>query len=373
MKIKILIISTVEFRLNGITSVILNYYRFMEKEKFQIDFILLNQIDKKLANELLSKGSNVFYISRNSNPIKYISRLNKIMKKNNYDIVHIHGNSSTMAMELIPAFITRIPVRIVHSHNTTTQHPFIHKILYPLFSFLYTDAFACGEEAGKWLFLNKPFIVLNNGINLKTYKFDYKVRKKIRGTLKYTENEIVLGHVGHFSKQKNHEFLLDFFSELLMMNKRYRLLLIGEGELEEKMKQKAKELLIDNQIIFLGKTNNVNDYLQAMDLFVLPSLYEGLPVVLIEAQANGLYCMVSDKVSKESDMTGHLNFISINNTKEWVDKANMIFEEIGIDKRDEMSENSQTSIKNKGYDINVNANCLKDIYINLYQESRKIK
>lgn len=192
----------------------------------------------------------------------------------------------------------------------------MNKVLYPFFLLLYTHGFACGKDAGKWMFHNKPFEIIRNGINLKQYRYNEVVRSEYRKKLD-VGRRTVIGHIGNFVDQKNHTFLLDAFAELLKMDENYLLLLISEGSLLEEIKEKARVLQIEDNVVFTGKTTVVQHYLQAMDLFVLPSLYEGLPVVLIEAQAAGLPCIVSDRVTKEADLTDSITYIPINNPKDW--------------------------------------------------------
>lgn len=360
-KIKILIVNTVRFRLNGITSVILNYYRNMDKSDMQIDFVVINEISSEYRQELESNGAKIFYLPRKKNPLKYQVELFKIIKQNKYDIIHIHGNSSMMLLETLPAKLGGIPVRIVHSHNTTCTHMLLHKILNPLFKCTYTHAFACGEEAGKWLFGNSNFTIIKNGIDLKKYSYNEEIRNIYRKKICAT-NRIVIGHVGNFIEQKNHSFLIDVFNDLVSKNPNYLLLLISDGALMEQIKEKVRNLNLDNNVIFLGKTTEVQNYLQAMDIFILPSLYEGLPVVLIEAQANGLPCLVSDKVSKESNLTDSLKFIPIDNKSIWVENLIEVSSKLDIYNRFKKCEEYQMKISKNGYDISNNANSIKKMY-----------
>lgn len=358
---KVLIINTVQFQLNGISSVIMNYFRKMNKEEMQIDFLVMSDMNESYRSEIEAAKSRIFYLPRKKNPFQYVIGLNKIIKREKYDVVHIHGNSATMTLETGISKWNKVPVVIAHSHNTTCSHMKIHEMLYPIFKRTYTHGMACGEEAGKWLFREEPFEVLKNGIDLKKFGFDEAVRKEYRKGLGIQEGEVLVGHIGNFLEQKNHTFLLDSFSELLKKDSRYRLLLIGEGYLFDEMKEKAHQLGIQESVIFLGKTTEVAKYYQAMDLFVLPSLYEGLPVVLIEAQAAGLPCIVSDKVAKESDLTGNMRFIPIEEPGIWADT---VIENV-INCNDERNTRSiewQKKIMDAGYDISSNANYMRELY-----------
>lgn len=358
---KVLVVSTVRFRLNGITSVILNYYRNLNKEDMKIDFVVPNEISEDYKKELNSNGSVVYHIPRKKKPFAYQKKLYQILKQNQYDIIHIHGNSAMMLLDVLPAKFAKTEVRIVHSHNTTCNYVWIHKILEPIFKLCYTHGFACGEDAGKWLFGNDDFVLLKNGIELEKYKYDEKIRQIYREKIGATNRKVV-GHVGNFIEQKNHEFLIDVFAELVKKDENYLLLLISDGALLNHIKEKVKNLNLDNNVIFLGKCTEVYNYLQAMDLFVLPSLHEGLPVVLIEAQASGLPCFVSDKVSKESDLTNSINFIDISNLKSWIEEINNFFVSDIKKNRMEVSRINQDKISMQGYDVKKNASIMEELF-----------
>ena len=168
---KVLIVNTVTFRLNGITSVIMNYYRNMDRTGMQIDFVVTNEISNEFRTELEGSGATVYYIPRTADPLAYMGKLYRVCKEGGYDIVHIHGNSTTMLLDVLPALLARVPVRIVHSHSTNCSHVMLHKLLKPLFRRCYTHGFACGEDAGRWLYGKRPFTILKNGVDLKKYRY----------------------------------------------------------------------------------------------------------------------------------------------------------------------------------------------------------
>ena len=182
---------------------------------------------------------------------------------------------------------------------------------------LCTVRLACGEDAGKWLYREQKFTVLNNGIETNKYLFSDSVRSITRKELGVKENEILLGHIGNFIEQKNHTFLIDIFSEVHRTNPEFKLLLISDGMLMPTIKDKVHSLELDDAVVFLGKTMNVQNYLSAMDLFLLPSLHEGLPLVLVEAQASGLTCVVSDTVAREADLTETSWYLPISTVEPW--------------------------------------------------------
>lgn len=358
---RVLIINTVKFRENGITAVIMNYYKNMDKSDVQIDFVVINDIVQKFRNEIEPNGSKIFHIPRNRNPISYMIKLKKVIKDGNYDIVHIHGNSAMMLLDMIPSKIAGTKVRIAHSHNTTCDHLAAHKLLNPFFQKSYTHALACSDEAGKWLFVNKPFTVLKNSIDSLSFSYNETIRNEYRKKINAGDKKVI-GHVGNFLPQKNHTFLLESFAETLKKDNNCLLLLLGTGLLFDEMKQKAKELEIQDNVIFQGVTFDVNNYMQAMDLFVFPSLFEGLGIVMLEAQASGLPCLASTAVPVDAKMLSSTEFLPIDDKKLWGDK--MATTNI-ISNRKNNSETAIKKLTENGYDIKSNAENLLKFYYNV--------
>jgi len=258
-----------------------------------------------------------------------------------------------------------IGIRIAHSHcidfQTDSQ---LKKLIGDLFKVplnkYANNYFACSKEAGEWLFGNKitnsdKFKIVHNAVDLQKYKFDAETRNKIRSDLKIDSNTVVMGHVGRFVNLKNHDFLIDIFYEFNQMCKNSKLLLLGTGIKENEIKEKVKKLELEENVIFVGFKNNVNDYMCAMDLFVLPSKAEGLGLVLIEAQASGLKCFASqDVVPEEVNVSNTIEFISLNSSsKEWADSLIKINNE---------RLNNQEIIKQQGYDIRDTGKFLQDFY-----------
>lgn len=358
---KVLVINTVRFKLNGISAVIKNYYQAMDKKNLQMDFAAIDDPSDEYRC-FFEKNHLRCFVFYKRNIVSYFCKILALCRKEKYDIVHIHGNSANMAIELFAVTLGGVKVRIAHSHNTATMHPFMHNLLWPMFSKLCTTRLACGEDAGKWLYRDKNFTVLNNGIQTKDYAFSEEKRDTVRKELGIQDDEILLGHVGNFIEQKNHSFLIDIFSEVHSENPKFKLLLISDGMLMPIIKDKVHSLGLDDAVIFLGKTLKVSEYLQAMDLFLLPSLHEGLPVVLVEAQAAGLICVVSNTVAKEADLTESSVFLPIDSVALWT----TVIEKLGYKKRsrEEASRKNIDLIKEKGYDIEQNADKLCQIYVN---------
>jgi glycosyltransferase involved in cell wall biosynthesis len=364
--IKVLIISTTNFDLDGITNVIMNYYRFMDKSNMQIDFVVPNDVEDSLKKEIQSNGSYLFKIEgRTTNVLSYILKLYNLIKLNKYDIVHAHGNSSTLALEMYSAKLGRARIRIPHSHNSTCKHKLAHRLFRPLFYYYYTNAFACGEKAGKWLFNDRPFEIIKNGIDLSKYKFNIEVRNEFRAKYKLNGSKVV-GHIGHFSYQKNHEYLIDIFSELYFLDENYRLLLIGDGELKEHIVKKVERLGLLNAVIFTGKINNVHQLMQSIDMIVMPSRFEGLPLTLIEAQASCLPCFVSDVISREVAITDLISFIPLEDSpKEWAKQIHKAKFSNRVDIRD----SNYNQIVDAGYSILDNAKKMKELFVSFTSQS----
>ncbi|MBR3789232.1 MAG: glycosyltransferase family 1 protein, partial [Clostridia bacterium] len=260
----------------------------------------------------IKKNNNKVFVLpfRNSNPLKYVIALKKIIKENKYDIVYVHGNSATMAVELISAKLAGCKVRVAHSHNTQCNHMKINKLLMPFFSILYTDCCACSPEAGKFLFGNRECYVVNNGIYVPKYEFSEEIRDKIRTQLG-VENKFVIGHIGRFAYQKNQEFLINILKVVIEKGEDAVLLLVGEGETIEMVKSTAESLGVADRVIFFGTTDFVNEVVQAMDCFVFPSRFEGLGIVAIEAQASGLSCVASTEVPEKVKINDKTTFLSL--------------------------------------------------------------
>ena len=257
--------------------------------------------------------------SRHQNPIEHYRELKRSISCKHYDIIHVHGNSSLMAIELFIAKQAGIKVRIAHSHNSVCPNMTLHNILNLYFRKLYTHALACGTLAGDWLFGKGNFQVIPNGFNTEKFYFDPLARDLIRKKLGL-ENKIVIGHVGRFNFQKNHQYLIKIFEKIAASKTDVYLLLIGIGPDYEKIEEIISKSLYKNRIILYGETREVGAIYSAMDVFVLPSRYEGLPVVLLEAQISGLPCVVSDKVTREVDF-GDIRWESIDDVPEVWGKA----------------------------------------------------
>ena len=305
----------------GVESVIMNYYRHLDHTKIQFDFICDEDSTRIPYDEIKKLGGRVFLVPKYQKLPQYLKALEDLFRKNHYRIVHSNVNTLSV-FPLYAAKKAGVPIRISHSHSTSNVREWKRNIIKNIlrtFSKRYaTDYFACSELAGRYLFGSKTFDrgevkIIHNAIDLDKFKFDPIARKNLRKELGIDDETIVIGHVGRFVQTKNHHFLIYAFKKYHNKNPNAKLLLIGTGPLEEKIKAKVKKLNLEDSVLFLGQRNDTNKLYSVMDIFCLPSLYEGLPVAGIEAQAAGLPCVYSDKVTIEADAANNAYYASIKN------------------------------------------------------------
>lgn len=365
---KILCINTNGLRNDGITNSILNYYAHMDRSDMTVDILETRFVEKNVEQKFLNLGIGLKKTKPRNNVISYIISTALLIKKEGYDIVHIHGSSALLSIELLAAWLGGCKIRIAHSRNTTCKHEKLDKLLKLPFVLLCTERFACGEDAGKWLFGNREFSVINNGKDLDAFEFNVSVRTRMRK--KYNlEKYTVIGHVGNFNYQKNHNFLINVFADIVRKSDNYRLVLIGTGtEYLEKTKVQVREMGLAEKVIFMGSIDNVAEMLCAMDVMLLPSHYEGLPNVVLEWQLSGLPSFISDKITKECRVTELVHFLPIDKGKDiWVQGiTNTKIQEDYL--RLEKSKAAHKIMKMNGYDIQENAVQLKEKYKKMIQE-----
>lgn len=349
----------------GVESVVMNYYRNIDRTKIQFDFICDEDSTNIPYEEIEKMGGRIILIPPYQKILQYENELIKIFKDNNYKIVHSHINTLSI-FPLRAAEKAGVPIRIAHSHSTTNKKEkkknLVKQILRPLSKIYATHYMCCSELAGRWLFGKKEYdkgnvYLLNNAIDLDKFKYDKKIRKSKRKELNISDDTLVVGHIGRFVPQKNHTFLIDIFNEIHKKEKNSILLLIGQGPLMNEIKQKVETLGISDSVKFLGQRNDVSELYQVFDVFLLPSLYEGLPVVGVEAQASGLYCFFSDDMTKEIKILDSTKFLSLK------DNASLWAKHI----IDILSQNKRNKIVNEfaqaGFDIFMESNKLEAYYL----------
>lgn len=354
----------------GVESVVMNYYRNIDRNKIQFDFFCDEDSTNIPYEEIEKLGGKVILIPPYQKVISYQKKLQEILKESNYKIIHSHINTLSM-FPLRAAKKAGVPVRIAHSHSTSNKKEWkkniLKNILKPFSKKYATDYMCCSELAGRWLFGNKVYdegkvYLLNNAISLEEFRYNEKMRKNKRAELNIPDKKLVIGHIGRFVKQKNHTFLIDIFNEIHKLKPDSILLLAGQGPLQDEIKQKVKDLQIDDSVKFLGQRNDVNELYQAFDVFLLPSLYEGLPVVGVEAQASGCLCYLSDDMTKETKVLDSTVFMSLFNTsEEWA--KNIISSAIKFEKR-----NTKEEVSQYGFNIRKEAINLEKKYEELYNE-----
>lgn len=352
----------------GVESVVMNYYRYIDRTKIQFDFICDDDSTNIPYEEIEKLGGKVILIPPYQKVFKYHNKLKKILKEGHYKIVHSHINTLSV-FSLFAAKCAGVPVRIAHSHSTTNKKEkkknLLKQLLRPFSKLFATDYMCCSELAGRWLFGDKEYdkgnvYLLNNAIDLDKFKYNETLRKKKRKELGIKDDTLVIGHIGRFVVQKNHDYLIDIFNEIHKKNNNSVLLLAGQGPLMEEIKNKAKELNLDDSVKLLGQRNDANELYQAFDVFLLPSLYEGLPVVGVEAQAAGLLCYLSDDMTKETKVLDITKFMSLNNTpEEWADN---ILDDVKKYKRIDVSKEMTA----KNFNIKEEVKRLEKYYLNLY-------
>ncbi len=347
--------------IGGIESFLMNIYRNINLQKYEFVFLTYNDEKYDFEDEILSLGGKILRIS-NPNKVsifRHIYQLYSIMKKEKPDVVHCHTHFNC-AYVMFAAACAGIKIRITHSHSTYAklEKRLIKRIKWffsrKIINFFSTNKLACSTEAGEALYNDHKFIVIPNGIDLEKYSFSESKRKELRKKYKIDDNCIVIGHVGRLDIPKNHMFLLEIFKCFLMKNENTKLILVGSGPLENKIKNYIEKAKINDKVIMMGNRNDVYDIYNMFDIFIFPSLYEGLPVTLVEAQANGLQIFASDNISHEIKISENLNFYNLKNTAEqW---ANNIY--YNYKERIE----SNVVIKNSIYSINNTINELVKIY-----------
>ena len=319
---KILIVNTSGLGMGGITTHMLNYIQALKQKGYEGTFtiVVTGVREEKFLKSFADLGCALEYLpDRKKELLRYIFSLRLLMLRQKFDVVHVHGNSSTMGLELSLAKMEKVPIRIAHCHNSKCEHPKVHKMLYPLLRASYTQAVACSTLAGDWIFGSGNYTVLPNAIDLQKFQYNPTIRKRYREILKVNEDTLLVGHVGNFNEQKNHEFLIDVFYEILKYRKA-KLVLIGTGPLQENVKKQVKDLQIEDDVYFLGIRNDVNCWMQAMDTFVFPSRWEGFGMVLIEGQASNLPMVVSKEVPRIVKVTDNIHFVDLKETvKGWSD------------------------------------------------------
>lgn len=358
MPIRILHIVTYMGR-GGLETLLMNCFRHIDREQIQFDFLVHREFRGDYDDEIEALGGKIYRLPRlnPANPGYFRALYDFFKNHSEYRIVHCHLDCMS-ALPLSVAKKCGVPVRIAHSHNANQDKNWkylLKRFYMKKIPDTATHFFACSKDAGDWMFPGQSVTVLKNGIETDRFYFNPDVKSALRTELGI-QDQLVIGHTGRFMPQKNHSFLLDVFAQIRKEKSNALLLLIGEGPLEHEIRQKATELALIDSVRFLGVRKDVNHLLQAMDIYVMPSLYEGLSLAAVEAQASGLPCYFSDSVSAECKLTDSVTFLPLSaSPSRWAE---------AILKADISSRKSgHEAVRDAGFDIQNTADFLQDFYM----------
>lgn len=341
----------------GIEHFVMDYYRHIDRTRVQFDFLVSVEAEGYFDQEIRSMGGAIYHAyPLKKNPVRNYFDIARIVQENHYDIVHRHTGSAFGYFDLRAARHGGAKHLILHSHNNQAGNQPLH-VLSNVFLKIPCERLACSQEAGEWLFgARQDFKIINNAIDCDKFQFENATRNRVRKELQL-EDKFVIGHVGRFEDQKNHFRMLKIFKAVLGKYPNSVLILIGIGSLQKQCIDLASNLDISNHILFLGSRTDVPELMQAFDLFLLPSIYEGFPFVLVEAQASGLTSVASTNVPTECNVTGNVHFIDLERTdSEWAEYI--------LKCRNSKRDRSKYAgvMKELGYDINQNARTLCAYY-----------
>ena len=351
----------------GIETMLMNFYRHIDREQIQFDF-LANKPDKgDYDEEIKEMGGNIFVTPGYMNYKAYLSYMTDLFKEHpEYKIIHTH-NGSLMIYALQSAKKNNIPVRIAHAHATAVPVGLkneLKKIIRPLIKYVATDYWGCSNAAGEYYFSkrrwNNANELIHNAIAVDDFTFNESKRAEIRRQYGLSD-KFVVGNVGRLAPQKNQKKLIEVFSTLHKIRPDSHLVIIGTGELEQKLKQQVAQLGLTDSVTFTGVLSNVNEWYSAFDVFAMTSIYEGLPVVAIEAQAADLPCVLTNTITPEVKITENMRFLGLNDDAQtW---AKSILE---LQTNNRVARESE--LKNAGYDIQSEAKRMQNLYLDLYSK-----
>lgn len=353
----------------GAETLIMNLYRHIDRTQIQFDFVVHTKEECFYDKEIVKLGGRIYHTERFQviNWLSYQKFWEDFFSEHEeYQIVHGHINSS--AAIYLSAAKKQGRIAVVHSHSIKRTQKTIRAYAFRIFvypvRYIADYFFACSQEAGETRFgkritRSEHYKVLRNGIDVEQFRFRKDVRKVIRDSYDIPEEKFIVGHVGRFVFAKNHPFLLEVFQKVNEIHENAELWLIGTGGLEEKIRAQAQDMGIGGRVRFIGETRHVSEYLQAMDVFVFPSFYEGLPLSLVEAQAAGLPCIISDAIPKEADMgCGLVTRLSLKESaEEWAEK---VMAAKGTERTD-----TAGFVRKAGFDIEDVSRELQDFYIGI--------
>jgi glycosyltransferase involved in cell wall biosynthesis len=373
-QIRVLQVTTV-FKAAGIESFIMNMYRNIDRSKVQFDFMVMRNEEEFYDEEIKQLGGKKFTISSSARNVfvkvlKESMELYKFLQKNPYEIIHIHYTTPLRAFYILAAKRAGVKIRIYHSHSAEVSgkskiKQFIYNWLRKCIGNWGTHNFACSEVAAQWMFsqeilASKRYKVIYNGIDVNKFQFNLEDRNAVRRKLRIEDRYVII-HTGRFLEQKNHRFILEVFKELKSKCSDAYLLLLGSGDLFENIQQLVKQYNLENDVCFLGVRPDVNRYLSAADCYIMPSLYEGLPVAAVEAECADLPCVFSTNITDEVALTERVTFLSLDEQiTKWCD---VLLKYRNLERR-----NVSDKIVECGYDVKSVAEYLQKFYIDKHGE-----
>lgn len=353
----VLIINTVGMGYDGMSHVILNYLCHMSVDGLDLHFTAAPDVNDSIRNTLENYGTIHYIPLKKENLWGYVFGLNKTLKSR-IDVIHIHGNSGTMVIESLLARLHGVPQILVHCHNTKTSYPLLNRILTPIMKCMATDLIACSRASGEWLYGKSNYLVLNNAIDLKKYEFNPLVREEVRREFQVGDT-LLVGHIGAFLESKNQPYLVEAFADFHRRYPNSKLMLVSDGPMFEAVKHQVEQLGLTGSVIFPGRRSDAQRLYQAMDVFVMPSRWEGLPLVMLEAQASGLPVLASDRITRDAACTDRVRFLSIDETPSvWADALMEL-----VDEKKDRVEGIAQQLRQHGFDITEEAEILRDIYL----------
>ncbi len=333
----------------GLENFIMNLYDKIDKEKFQFDVVVHSRQENDYVEKIQEMGGKVYEVPRLTHkPIENLKRIYKIVKENKYKIVIRHTPNALVIPQLYVAKLAGAKT-ICHSHNETDPLRILHQLGRLMMNIAVVDRMACSTAAGRWMFGRRDFKIVKNAIDIK--KFEYEVEKEndIREEFQIGKRK-VYGHIANFIESKNHTYLLKIFKEIAILDAEAMFFCVGEGQLRPIIEKEIEELNLKDRVILTGSRNDVEKFMSCFDVLIFPSIFEGLPLTLIEAQSAGLPCLISDTITEEVIVTkGLVAYMSINEKPEvWAKKAIDI---ASVEKKDEKRKSQHESIKEAGYDM----------------------
>ena len=373
------ILVTAPLGIGGVSSMMINIQSHLDRDKINFDYLVTHDRKEPQEDTVLSMGSKKIVATVDGIPIRFLRALlrpfaiSKVCRENHVKILHCNADCAIDVLNIMGAQLGGVKYVTIHSHNTVIRNASLgirmaNFLLKPLIPLCCNNCYGCSDIAAKsllpkTLINKKKYSVLPNGIDLEKFSCNMRVREDVRVDLKL-KNKFVVGHAGRFATAKNHTFLLDVFDAIHKKNTNSILLLFGEGELMNLIKDKAKKLGIADSVIFYGVTSEMYKMWQAIDVFIMPSLNEGLPVTGIEAQASGLPCIFSDTISREVGLIDKTEFLSLNESPEvWAEQA---LKYDGCERKSEI-----VALRKAGYDIQQTADTLAELYLGVNEKLKR--